>query len=275
MKKIKTAIIPTAGYGSRLLPISKSIPKEMLPIHNKPVCLHVVEEVVASGIENIVFVISNRKHTIEDFFSPDEIFEDYLVKNKKFDELEELRRIQNLANFTFIYEHSPFGNGGAVLSSKHMLQDEPFVVVWSDELFLTEKSPRVQQCMDAFYKYGKPVISAIEIKDKKKLGRYGIAELADIDDDQSVKEILRIVEKPTIREAPSNIATHGAYVLPPQIIEILENTPVGKGNELWLTDAINEMKKETGLLAKIIEDGEYFDCGNPHEYSNLVVKLSS
>lgn len=274
MKKIKTAIIPAAGYGIRLLPISKSIPKEMLPIQNKPICLHVVEEAVASGIENIIFVISNYKESLEKFFSPDEIFEEHLLRNGHEAELEEIRKIENLANFTFVHEKPPYGNGGAVLAAKHLIKDEPFVVVWSDEMFVTKGEPRIKQCIDAYYKYKKPVISAIEIKDKHKLSRYGIAELNGDYEDPTVREIMRIVEKPSPVEAPSNIATHGAYVLPPEIIDILESTKPGKDNELWLTDAINRMKNKTGLLAKIILNGEYYDCGNPQEYLELVIKLS-
>ncbi len=274
MKKIRTAVIPAAGYGSRLLPITKSIPKEMLPIKNKPICLHVVEEAVASGIENIIFVVSNRKHAIEDFFSPDEIFENYLMEAGHTRELEEIRKIQNLANYTFVHEHAPYGNGGAVLAAKHLLGDEPFVVVWSDEFFIAKGDPRIKQCIDAFVTHGKPVISGIKIKEKHKLSRYGIAELKNVNGDPTVKEIVRIVEKPREDQAPSNYATHGAYVLPPEIIEVLENTTVGNKNELWLTDAINTLKEKTGLLAKIIDDADYYDCGNPDEYLQVATKLA-
>jgi UTP--glucose-1-phosphate uridylyltransferase len=276
MKKITTAVIPAAGYGRRLLPITKSIPKEMLPINNKPICLHVVEEAVASGIEHIIFVISNHKHAIEEFFSPNELFEDNLLKEGYIKELQEIRQIQKLAKFTFVHEQYPYGNGGAISAVKHLIDEEAFVVVWPDELFITPKIPRIKQCIDTYYKYKKPVISAIEIKDQSKLNRYGIAKLKDIPGEKDhIKEILKIVEKPTPEKAPSNIATHGAYVLPKEIFAALEMTPLGKNGELWLTDAINILKKESGLLAKIILPGEYYDCGSPEEYLSLVIHLAN
>jgi UTP--glucose-1-phosphate uridylyltransferase len=264
--KIKTALIPAGGWGTRFLPSTKSIPKEMFPLGNKPVILHVVEEAVASGIENIIFVVSHHKQSIESFFSPNEILEDYFLKRGKKEQVAELQKIASMANFDFVYVKNLEGNGGALEAGRHLLLNDPFVLVWSDEIIFSKKEPRIKQCLDAFYKYGKPVISAVEIKDKNKRQRYGMAELKDIPGEKEIKEIIQIIEKPEPGEEPSVYATHGAYVLTPEVFEALDQTKAGRNGELWLVDIINRMKEKTGLLAKIIPDGHYLDCGDPSEY---------
>lgn len=265
-KKIRTAVIPAGGWGTRFLPSTKSIPKEMFPLGNKPVILHVVEEAVASGIKNIIFIVSHHKQSIESFFSPNPILEDYFIKLGKKEQVENLKKISEMAEFSFVYTKPPYGNGGALGAARHLLKDEPFVLVWSDEMIFSKEKPRIKQCIDAYEKYHKPVISAVKIADPTKRCRYGMAELKDIEGDKEVKEILNIIEKPSLGNEPSAYATHGAYVLPPVFFDALDQTKPGKNGELWLTDIINTMKKETGLLAKIITNGHYLDCGDPVEY---------
>jgi len=265
-KKIRTAIIPAGGWGTRFLPSTKSIPKEMFPLGNKPIILHVVEEAVASGIENIIFIVSHHKQSIESFFSSNQILEDYFLKLGKIEQVENLKKISEMAEFSYVYTKPPYGNGGALAAARHLVQDESFVLVWSDEIIFSKNKPRIKQCLEAYEKYHKPVISAVEISDPTKRCRYGMAELKDIAGDHDVKEILNIIEKPSFGNEPSAFAAHGAYVLPPEIFDALDQTKPGKDNELWLTDIINTMKKETGLLAKIITDGHYLDCGDPVEY---------
>ncbi len=265
-QKVRTAIIPAAGHGTRFLPSTKSIPKEMFPLGNKPIILHVVEEAVASGIERIIFVVSHHKHPLEDFFTPNPMQEDYLLKLGKHEEVEILKKISNLAEFSFVFAKPPSGNGGALLAAKNFIEkDEPFVVVWADEIIISNAEPRIKQCINTYEKYQKPVISGVEIKDANRRTRYGMAELKDIESENDIKEIINIVEKPELGKEPSPFATHGAYVLPPEIFDKLENSPLKK-NELWLTDAINSLKEKTGLLTKIIPDALYLDCGNPMLY---------
>lgn len=266
MSSIKTAVIPAGGYGTRFLPATKSIPKEMFPLGNKPVILHVVEEVVASGIENIIFVVSHHKQSIESFFAPNEILEEYYLHKGKKKQVKVLQEIEKMANFTYVYTKPPYGNGGALLSAQHLLGDEPFVLVWSDEVILTKGKPRVQQCIDTFEKYHQPVISAVAIENPNDRSQYGMAKMQDISGEQEIKEIVKIVEKPPMGKEPSIYAAHGAYILPPEIFASFERVKPGKGGELWLTDLINDMKKETGLLAKIIPDALYLDCGSPMHY---------
>jgi UTP--glucose-1-phosphate uridylyltransferase len=265
--KIKTAVIPAGGYGTRFMPATKSIPKEMFPMGNKPVILHVVEEVVKSGIEEIIFVVSHHKQSIESFFSPNQILEDFFLKMGKIEKVEELRRICEMAKFSFVYTKPPYGNGGALASAKHLLRKKhPFLFIWSDELMLTPGVPRVKQCIEAWEKFGQPVISAVKIDDPEKRSRYGMAELKDLPGEEKVKEIIQIVEKPALGTEPSEYATHGAYVLTMDIFDALEKTPLGKDGELWMTDILNTYQKDHPILARLVDDALYLDCGNPLEY---------
>lgn len=266
MQNIRTAVIPAGGWGTRFLPSTKSIPKEMFPLGNKPIILHVVEEVVTSGIENIIFVVSHHKQSIESFFAPNEILEDYFLKLGKKEQVDGLRHISDMAEFSFVYTKPPYGNGGALEAARHLVSDEPFVLAWSDEIIFSENKPRIKQCIETFDKFQKPVISAIEIKDPTKRSRYGMAELRDIPGEKYIKEIQRIVEKPALGQEPSAFAAHGAYIFTPSVFDALDQTKPGVNGELWLTDIINIMKEETGLLATIIPDGHYLDCGDPLEY---------
>lgn len=266
-QSVKTAVIPAGGWGTRFLPATKSIPKEMFPLGNKPIILHVVEEAVKSGIENIIFIVSHHKQSIESFFSANQILENYFEELGKDDKVQELRKITSMAEFSFVYTKPPYGNGGCLFSARHLLENNPFVLVWSDELILNKGIPRMQQCIDTFEKYGKAVISAVEIQDPSKHSRYGMVELKEMDPAETdVKQIVRIVEKPKPGESPSNYAAHGAYVLPPEIFYALDETKPGINGELWLTDVINQMMKTKEVLAKIIPEAEYLDCGNPLEY---------
>lgn len=238
----------------------------MFPLGTKPIVLHVVEEAVASGITDIIFVVSHSKHAVENFFTSNEELEKYYLHQGKLDQVGELRRIMNLANYSFVFTKEPFGNGGALLSAKHLLNDEPFAVLWADEVLLTESKPRLLQCIEAYSTIQKPIISGVEITDPKKRCRYGMAELKDVEGHEDIKEIVHIVEKPAPGKEPSIYATHGAYILPPEIFDAFETTFLGKNGELWLTDLINTMSTKTGLYTKLIESPCYLDCGNPLDY---------
>ncbi len=274
MNKVRKAVIPVGGYGTRFLPMSKSVPKEMLPVGNKPVILHVVEECVASGITDIIFVVSHHKHSIETFFSPSPMMEDYYERLGKTDKVAEMKRITTLANYSFVFTNFPNGNGGALKAAKHLVGDEPFALLWGDELMTCPGKPRLQQCIETFEKFGQPVISAIKITDKKKIPLYGMAELKAFGDESYVKQIVRIVEKPTVEEAPSVYAAHGAYILTPEIFEIFNQVKSKDGVEVFLTDLINIMKRKTGLLARIIKDAAYLDCGVPDCYLNSQIEYA-
>lgn len=273
MKKITKTLIPAAGFGTRFLPQTKAMPKEMLPIVDKPVIQYVVEEIVASGIVNIIIVTGALKRAIEDHFDvPNEDLVQNLVNGKKAELLEQIKHISEMANFIYVRQKGPYGNGTPVLAGEAVIEDEPFAVIWGDEFILADP-PRLKQMIEVHEKYGGMVISGVKIDKKEDLKRYGIADLEPVSG--NVYKIKRIVEKPDPDTAPSNIATHGAYILPPEIFDALKRLQPGQGGEIWLTDAINLLKDEgVPLYAVEIENGKYYDTGNKLEYMKTVVDLA-
>lgn len=273
MKKISKVVIPAAGFGTRFLPQTKAMPKEMLPIVDKPVIQYVVEEAVASGIEDVIIVTGWSKRPIEDHFdAPNADLVNNLKQGKKNHLLHELINISEMANFIYIRQKGPYGNGTPVLSAEPIIGNEPFAVMWGDE-FIYAKPPRLKQMINAWEKYRGVMISGVRIETKDHLSRYGIADLEPIDG--PVHKIKRIVEKPLPAEAPSNLATHGAYILPPEIFPALKNLKPGKGGEIWLVDAINELKKQgMPIYACEINNGKYYDTGNKLEYLKTVVEFA-
>ncbi|MBU1000757.1 UTP--glucose-1-phosphate uridylyltransferase [Patescibacteria group bacterium] len=272
-KKITKALIPAAGFGTRFLPQTKAMPKEMLPIVDKPVIQYVVEEIVDSGINNIIIVTGATKRAIEDHFdAPNEDLVQNLVNGCKAKALERIKRISDMANFIYIRQKGPYGNGTPVLSGESVIEDESFAVVWGDE-FIYSKPPRLSQMLKVHEKYGGIVISGIRIEKKEDLSRYGIADLEPVEG--NVYKIKAIVEKPDPEHAPSNIATHGAYILPPEIFGALKKLAPGQKGEIWLVDAINMLRDEgVPVYAVEIENGKYYDTGNKLEYMKTVVELA-
>ncbi|MBI2314566.1 UTP--glucose-1-phosphate uridylyltransferase [Candidatus Daviesbacteria bacterium] len=272
-KKITKALIPAAGFGTRFLPQTKALPKEMLPIVDKPVIQYVVEEVVASGIENIIIVTGATKRAIEDHFDvPNQDLVQNLINGKKTEVLEYLKHISDMANFIYVRQKGPYGNGTPVLAGEAVIEDEPFAVVWGDE-FIYADPPRLSQMIKVHEKYGGIVISGMRIQNKADLKRYGVADLEPVEG--NVFKIKGIVEKPDPDEAPSNIAMVGAYILPPEIFSALKSLKPGKGGEIWLVDAINLLKdKGVPIYAVEIENGKYYDTGNKLEYMKTVVDLA-
>jgi len=269
-KPIRKAIIPAAGFGTRFLPQTKAMPKEMLPIVDKPVIQYVVEELVESGITEIIIVTGWHKRAIEDHFDyPNELIQTLKDQGKE-KMIEDVKRPAELANFVYIRQKGPYGNGTPVLCAKDVIGDEPFVVIWGDE-FIYSNPPRAKQCLDVFAKYGDPVISAIRVP-HEDVSRYGIVETVEVE--KHVGQIKRLIEKPSIEEAPSNLAAHGCYVLTPDIFPILENLKPGKSGEIWLTDAIRELMKSRPVYACEVQNAKYYDTGNKLEYLKTVVEFA-
>lgn len=273
MKKITKVVIPAAGFGTRFLPQTKAMPKEMLPIVDKPVIQYVVEEAIDSKIENIIIITGSNKRAIEDHFdAPSEDLVKNLLQGKKSHLLEEIQRISNMANFIYIRQKGPYGNGTPVLTAEPVIEDEPFAVLWGDE-FIYAKPPRLAQMIKVYEKFGGIVISGVKIENKEDLKKYGIADLTHMEN--NVYKINKIIEKPKINEAPSNIATHGGYILPPEIFSALRRIKPGKGGEIWLVDAINLLKKEgVPLYTVVIENGKYYDTGDKFEYLKTVIEFA-
>lgn len=258
--KIRKAIIAVAGSGTRLLPVTKSMPKEMLPIVDKPIIQLVVEELVEAGIEDIIFVTRWDKKPLEDHFDHSSALEDDLKKNGKTELAEKISNIAEMANFIYVRQKGPYGNGTPVLSAASLVDDEPFVFVWGDDL-VKSKVSFTKQMIDDYEKNGNLMIGVQEMP-KEVLNRYGIVKLKE-----GTMEIEDIIEKPSIEEAPSNLADFGRMILNQDFINILKNTALGKGNELWIVDAIKTYVKNGGkFMAKKIEDGEWLTTGDPLNY---------
>lgn len=260
MAKVKKAIIAVAGSGTRLLPATKSMPKEMLPIVDKPVIQLVVEELVEAGIQDIIMVTKWDKKPLEDHFDRSWALENELEKAGKKKRLEEIVKISEAANFIYIRQKGPYGNGTPVLSAASLVDDEPFVFVWGDDLVKSETS-FTKQMVEDYEKNGKLMIG-VQKMPKEVLNRYGIVKLRE-----GTNEIEDIIEKPSIEEAPSDLADFGRMILDQDIVNILKETALGKDNELWIVDAIRNYVQKGGIfLAKEVENGEWMTTGDALNY---------
>ncbi len=268
-KKVRKAVIPAAGLGTRFLPATKAMPKEMLPIVDKPIIQYVVEEAVASGIEEIIIVTGWNKRSIEDHFDYPYELEKRLLEAGKTEQAAEVAHIADMANFVYLRQKGPYGNGTPVLNARSVVGDEPFAILWGDE-FIHSEPPRLKQMIDVWERTGIPNISAVRVPEES-VGKYGIADVSDVS--PGVFKINRIVEKPKPGEAPSNLAAHGAYIMPPRLFDILAETPVGKNGELWLVDAISALAREQDVHAVEIKNGKYYDTGNKLDYLKTVVEF--
>lgn len=269
MKKIRKAVIPAAGSGTRFLPATKAMPKEMLPLVDKPIIQYVVEEAVASGIEDIIIVTGWHKRSIEDHFDYPFELEKRLLEAGKEQQAAEVRHIAEMANFIYVRQKGPYGNGTPVLNAKRVVGDEPFAILWADE-FIYAQPPRLKQMIDAWKEFNVPNISAVRVA-KEAVSKYGIADVSLVKG--NVFKINRIVEKPEVGKAPSNLATHGAYIMPPRLFEILAETKPGKNGEVWLVDAITALMEEQDVYAVEIKDGTYYDTGSKLGYLKAVVEF--
>ncbi|MCX6781767.1 MAG: UTP--glucose-1-phosphate uridylyltransferase [Candidatus Magasanikbacteria bacterium] len=259
---IKKLVIPVAGIGTRFLPATKAQPKEMLPVVDKPIIQYVVEDAVRAGITDIVFITGPSKRAVEDHFSPNYELINLLKKTGKEDVAEEVKKIADMANFIFIRQRGPYGNGTPVLCSKPVIGNEPFAVMWGDEFFYAPKKPQLKQLIEVFDKYGDPVLTAHQVN-AEGTKKYGIIDGIKLEKD--VYQVKNIVEKPGPEKAPSRLASLGGFILTPDIFEALENTKLGKGGERWLVDAIFKLLKKRPIYARQI-DGEYYDTGSKLGY---------
>ena len=269
MQKIRKAIIPAAGFGTRFLPATKAMPKEMLPIVDKPIIQYVVEEAVASGIEDIVIVTGWHKRSIEDHFDYPFELEKRLLESGKEEQAEQVRKIAEMANFIYVRQKGAYGNGTPILNARNVIGNEPFAILWGDE-FIYSEPPRLKQMIDVWDKYGVPNVSAVRVE-PSSVDRYGIADVSDVS--PGVYKIKKIVEKPAVGSAPSNLAAHGAYIMPPRIFEILAELKPGRGGEIWLPEAIDKLAQEQDVYAVEIKNGKYYDTGNKLEYLKAVVEF--
>jgi len=257
MKKVRKAVIPVAGMGTRFLPVTKSVPKEMLPIIDKPTLQYIIEECVKSGIEQVLLITSPYKRNIEDHFDQSFELEARLEKNGKIKELEMVKGISNLVDIFYIRQGEPLGSGHAVSLAKAFINDEPFAVLYGDDVMDSEV-PVLKQLIDVYEKHDCNVIGVQKVK-PHLVSKYGM-----IDFEQGDK-IKTIIEKPNIGEAPSLYAGLGRYIVKPEIFNELSHLSKGKGNEYQFTDAMmNLMKKQDFYACKF--SGTYYDIGNQLGY---------
>ncbi len=265
MQKIRKAVIAVAGSGTRLLPATKAQPKEMLPIVDKPIIQLVVEELVAAGIEDIIFVTRWDKKPLEDHFDHSLALEYDLKKNGKDDLRKQMSDLAEMANFIYIRQKGPYGNGTPVLSAASLVKDEPFMFVWGDDL-VKSKVPFAKQMVDDYNKTGHLMIGVQKVP-KEDVSKYGIANLVE-----GTTQIEDIVEKPAVEEAKSQLADFGRMILNQDIIDVLKATSLGKGNELWITDAIRKYIQNGGkFYAKEVEDGQWMTTGDPVNYLKAIL----
>jgi UTP--glucose-1-phosphate uridylyltransferase len=268
MQKIKKAVVTVAGSGTRLLPATKAMPKEMLPIVDKPIIQLVVEELVEAGVEDIILVTKWDKKPLEDHFDHSAVLENELSQNGKKDKLEEIKRIAELANFIYVRQKGPYGNGTPLLSAASLVSREPFFYIFGDDLVKSEVS-MCKQMADEFALNGRPMFAVQEVP-REVVNRYGIVKLVE-----GTTRLEDIVEKPTIEEAPSCLAEFGRMILVPEIVDILKNTPLGKDNELWIVDAIREYVRRGGEFhVKKVENGEWLTTGDPLNYLKATLKYA-
>ena len=270
MQKIKKAILPVAGFGTRFLPATKAQPKEMLPVVDKPVIQYLVEEAVAAGIEEIIFVTGRGKRAIEDHFDYSFELSKTLVEKNKLDLVKKVQAIENLAKFSYVRQPIPLGDGHAVMCAAHLVRDdEPVLVMFGDTLYDSPVSP-VKQVMDVYERYGDAVIGLSEVE-HKDVSQFGVIDGLDLGD--GVYEIKKFIEKPPVEEAPSNLVQVGINIITPEIFNVLRLMESGKSGEIRLADAYDAMLEQWRVLYGKKLDGEWLDTGNKFNLIKANIKM--
>jgi UTP--glucose-1-phosphate uridylyltransferase len=269
-RKIRKAIIPAAGLGTRFLPATKAQPKEMLPIVDKPTIQYIIEEAVESGIEEILIVTGRNKKCIEDHFDKSIELENELEKNHKDELLALVKDISDMVDIHYIRQKEPKGLGHAIHCAKSFVGHEPFAILLGDDIVYNEGKPCLKQLIDCYNEY-KTTILGVQSIAYENVSKYGIVEGIQIED--RVCKVKGLVEKPSIEDSPSNIAILGRYIVTPAIFEILENISPGKGNEIQLTDALLELRKSEAMYAYNFE-GKRYDVGDKLGFLEATVEFA-
>jgi len=267
--RVKKAIIPAAGLGTRFLPATKAQPKEMLPIVDKPTIQYIIEEAVASGIEEILIITGRNKRAIEDHFDKSIELEYQLQQNGKEDVLKMVQDISNLANIYYIRQKEPKGLGHAISCAKTFVGNEPFAVMLGDDVVDSEV-PCLKQLIDCYSEYKTSILGVQEVP-LSEVYKYGIVDGALIED--RVYKVKDVIEKPSVDQAPSNIAILGRYIITPRIFDILENTKPGKGGEIQLTDALKTLISEENMYAYNFK-GRRYDAGDKEGFLEATVEYA-
>lgn len=261
MKDVHKVVIPVAGWGTRSLPATKNIPKEMLPIYNKPVIQYVVEEAIKAGIRDVIFVTNRDKSVIEDHFDYNLQLEGVLERAGKLDKLKEVREVAEMVNIMAVRQKKQLGLGHAILCARELIRDDPFAIMVGDDLMFGG-IPGIGQLIDVAIAENMPVVGVMEVP-WEKVSKYGIIDGEEVS--PGVYRVRDMVEKPSRQDAPSRLAIVGRYVLTPDIFEYLEKVKPGKGGEIQLTDALEMRAKERGMMA-VRMSGMRFDAGDWAEF---------
>ena len=269
-KRIRKAIIPAAGLGTRFLPATKAQPKEMLPIVDKPTIQYIIEEAIASGIEEILIITGRSKKSIEDHFDRSVELELELSKAGKDEMLEMVHNISEMVDIHYIRQKEPRGLGHAIHCAKAFVGDEPFAILLGDDIVYNDEKPCLKQLIDCYDEY-KTSILGVQTVPEENVSKYGIVDGIQIED--RVCKVKGLVEKPSVEDAPSNVAILGRYIVTPKIFEILERTKPGKGNEIQLTDALLELINEEAMYAYNFE-GRRYDVGDKLGFLEATVEYA-
>ena len=278
MQKVRKAVIPAAGFGTRLLPQTKAMPKEMLPVVDKPIIQYVVEELVEAGIQDIIIVTGYHKRTIEDHFDrPSTELIDNLKMggSKKLPLLQSIEKISDMANFVYVRQKGPYGNGTPLLNVRHLIGDEPFVYTWSDDFIKAAPKSRFQQLLEIYEEFGWPVLASFRAKKAEDYDRYGFAGGKVLRD--GLIDVETIIEKPGKNKTPSDLANVSGFIFNPDIFDYLEQAHknLREGEELYYNDALKLMLQDKKhVLAAEIKGGKYYDTGNKLEYLKTVVEFA-
>ncbi|MGV8145337.1 MAG: UTP--glucose-1-phosphate uridylyltransferase GalU [Alkaliphilus sp.] len=267
--RVRRAIIPAAGLGTRFLPATKAQPKEMLPIVDKPTIQYIIEEAIESGIEEILIITGRNKRAIEDHFDKSVELEFELEKKGKHNSLDEIRKISDMVNIHYIRQKEPKGLGHAINCAKSFIGDEPFAVLLGDDIVYAKK-PCLKQMIVIYNEYKTSILGVQEIP-CEDISKYGIVDAKHIEG--RVHKVKGLVEKPTVENAPSNIAILGRYIISPAIFEILEKTKPDKGGEIQLTDALMELAQKEAIYAYECE-GKRYDVGNKQGFLEATVEFA-
>ena len=266
---VRKAVFPAAGLGTRFLPATKASPKEMLPLVDKPLVQYVVEEAVASGIQEVIMITGRGKRAIEDHFDTSFELEETLKENGKRGLLKELRKISELADFCYVRQRYALGLGHAILCAKHLVGDEPFAVLLGDDIIDSPKKPALRQMIDLYEEYNAPIVAIQQVR-KDEVSHYGVIRGKKIK--EGFYRVEDLVEKPSVKEAPSDLAVIGRYILFPEIFEMLEKTEPGRNGEIQLTDGLRRLARERPLYAYVLQ-GRRYDAGDKLGFLKATVEF--
>jgi UTP--glucose-1-phosphate uridylyltransferase len=271
MKKITKAVIPAAGFGTRFLPFTKAVPKEMLPIVDTPAIEYTVREAINSGVTDIVVVISPDKECIRTHFNHNEQFEKFLINKGKKEELDIITEMPRIANVNFVYQYEQLGLGHAVLCAKDYIGNDDFALLLADDIYVGEDGPVLKDLISAYNEKGSSILGTLEVQ-TNDISRYGICDV-DGEEVNGIAKLKSVIEKPEPKDAPSNLAIGGRYILTNKIFDFLENQTRGAGGEIQLTDSILRLMKEEAVYSYRIK-GKRYDIGSKMGFLKATIEFS-